>query len=61
MEKEAGARTSKNGNGPESSKPGTIVAGPDAHAREGAGKTPPGPGVKPADAQAKASTDGKAD
>ena len=61
MEREAGARTSKNGNRPESSKPGTIVAGPDAHAREGAGKTPPGRSVKPADAQAKASTDGKGD
>jgi hypothetical protein len=61
MEKEAGARTSKNSKRSESTKPGTIVAGPDAHAREGAGKTPPGRSVKPADAQAKASTDGKAD
>jgi len=61
MEKEAGARTSKNANRPESSKPGTIVAGPDAHARESAGKTPPGRGAKTADPQAKTSSDGKAD
>ena len=44
MEKEAGAHKSKDGKHRDSSEPGTIVAGPDAHARESAGKTPQGRG-----------------
>ena len=42
MEKEAEARKSKETNHWDSSKPGTIVAGQEAHAREGAGTMPSG-------------------
>jgi|HigsolmetaGSP11D_1036233.scaffolds.fasta_scaffold08089_2 hypothetical protein len=41
MAKEAGPPHTKEGGRKDSTEPGTIVAGPDAHAREGAGKTPP--------------------
>ncbi|NVD42585.1 hypothetical protein HT585_27320 [Ensifer sp. HO-A22] len=47
MEKEAEVNKSKENNRRDSSKPGTIVAGPEAHAREGAGKMPSGRSVKP--------------
>ncbi|MNL47728.1 hypothetical protein D3C87_1705310 [compost metagenome] len=46
MEKEAEARKSKENDRRDSSKPGTIVAGPEAHAREAAGKMPSGRRVK---------------
>lgn len=45
MEKEGEAQKSKTDRR-DSSKPGTIVAGPEAHAREGAGKMPSGRSVK---------------
>lgn len=51
MGKAAEAHKPKGTAGRDSSKPGTIVAGPEAHAREGAGKMPAGksvPSEKPA-------------
>lgn len=51
MEKAGDAQKSKRDRR-DSTKPGTIVAGPEAHAREGAGKMPAGQNVKP-DKQAK--------
>lgn len=46
MEKEAEAHKSKENVRRDSSKPGTIVAGPEAHAREAAGKMPSGRSAK---------------
>lgn len=40
MAQEARRPDRKGGQGRDSTKPGTIVAGPDAHARENAGKAP---------------------
>ena len=40
MAQEARRPNRKEGEGRDSTKPGTIVAGPDAHARESAGKAP---------------------
>ena len=40
MEKAAETAKSKENKRWDSTKPGTIVAGPEAHAREGAGTTP---------------------
>jgi len=40
MEKAAETGKSKENKRWDSTKPGTIVAGPEAHAREGAGTTP---------------------
>jgi len=51
MEKKAAVQKSKD-TGRED-KPGVIVAGPEAHARERAGKMPTGQGGKPKDAPAK--------
>ncbi len=48
MEKEAANSKSKDKGSRDSTKPGTIVAGPEAHAREGAGKAPSGAGEKSA-------------
>ncbi len=47
MEKEAEAQQSKENDRRDSSKPGTIVAGPEAHARERAGKMPSGGSIQP--------------
>ncbi|MGF6178622.1 hypothetical protein ABIE33_006942 [Ensifer sp. 4252] len=46
MKKAAEAHNPKENDRRDSSKPGTIVAGPEAHAREGAGKMPAGRSVK---------------
>ncbi|WP_312363568.1 hypothetical protein [Ensifer sp.] len=46
MANEAEANKSKQGKQRDSTKPGTIVAGPEAHARESAGKMPAGSSAK---------------
>lgn len=50
MEKKAAFQKAKNAG--REDKPGVIVAGPQAHARERAGKTPAGQGDKPKDTPA---------
>ncbi|WP_411032722.1 hypothetical protein [Shinella sp. BYT-45] len=52
MDKEAEVRKAKKG-GRDDTKPGTIVAGPEAHARERAGKAPSPRGAKPKDEASK--------
>lgn len=47
MEKTDDAGKAKKKDPRDSSKPGTIVAGPEAHAREGAGEMPSGRRVRP--------------
>lgn len=49
MKKEVEAQKSRENERRDSSKPGTIVAGPDAHARERAGKMPTGRSPKSGD------------
>ncbi|WLR95092.1 hypothetical protein [Shinella zoogloeoides] len=49
MEKEAEIRKSKDNSGRDSTKPGTIVAGPEAHARERKGADPSAKSTKPKD------------
>ncbi|MBN9052353.1 MAG: hypothetical protein J0H80_00925 [Rhizobiales bacterium] len=48
MEKQAAHSKSKDKSSRDSTKPGTIVAGPEGHAREGSGKAPSGASGKSA-------------
>lgn len=53
MDKQMDNRDAKKGGHRDSTKPGTIVAGPEAHAHEGAGQKPAGRGGLPKDDTAK--------
>lgn len=59
MDKQTDIRDAKTGGQRDSIKPGTIVAGPEAHAHEGAGQKPAGRGGLPKDEPAKKPAKGR--
>ena len=58
MDKQTDICDTKKGGQRDSTKPGTIVAGPEAHAHEGAGQKPAGRGGLPKVEAAKKPTKG---